>query len=421
MAKTYQKAIHDMTSTQDQSLADLAQSQERNMTLILDTSAGSTSTTYNVVSLGAKADGRTDSSRAFLSAWSSACASNAAATVFVPKGSYLLRNVVFSGQCKNLVTFQIEGATLVAPSDYGTDSWITFERVSGVKILGGTLDGQGAGLWACKNAGKGCPSGATSLEITNSREILISGLTSTNSQMFHIVIHDCENVKVQGVQVTAPGNSPNTDGIHVEGSSGVTISRATIKTGDDCISIGPAPPTYGLKTSVADLAMALGNNINLEHQILGTYIIGSLGKDKNEQGVQNVTVKTVVFSGTENGVRIKTWARSSQGFVRGVLFEDATMNNARNPIIIDQQYCPHDGDCPNQSSGVKISDVTYRNIKGSSASEIAMNFDCSHTNPCSNIVLDNVDLTYENKVATASCKSADGSATGLVHPASCLA
>ncbi|KAK9146174.1 hypothetical protein Sjap_006077 [Stephania japonica] len=370
---------------------------------IASSSAGST---YNVVSLGATADGRTDSSRAFLSAWSSACASNAAATVLVPKGSYLLRNVVFTGQCENSVTFQIEG-TLVAPSDYGTDSWITFERVSGVTILGGTLDGQGAGLWACKNAGKSCPSGATSLEITNSREILISGLTSTNSQMFHIVIHDCENVKLQGVQVTASGNSPNTDGIHVEGSTGVTISRATIKTGDDCISIGPGTSNLWIES----IGCGPGHGIS----------IGSLGKETNEQGVQNVTVKTAVFSGTENGVRIKTWARSSQGFVRGVLFEDVTINNAQNPIIINQEYCPHDGDCPNQSSGVKISDVTYRNIKGSSASEIAMNFDCSHTNPCSGIVLDNVDLTYENKPATSSCRSADGSATGLVHPASCLA
>lgn len=56
--------------------------------------------------------------------------------------------------------------------------------------------------------------------------------------MFHIVIDRCNNVKVQGVKVTAAGNSPNTDGIHVQLSSSVTILNSNIETGDDCISIG---------------------------------------------------------------------------------------------------------------------------------------------------------------------------------------
>ncbi|KAK9087870.1 hypothetical protein Syun_030264 [Stephania yunnanensis] len=372
---------------------------------ITSSSAGSTSTTYNVVDLGAKADGKTDSRAAFLSAWSSACASNAAATVLVPSGSYLLTRVVFSGQCKNSVTFQIDG-TLVAPTDYGTENWITFDGVSGVTILGGTLDGQGAALWACKNAGKTCPIGATSLEFTNSREVLISGLTSLNSQMFHIDIHDCKNVNIQRVHVTASGDSPNTDGIHVAGSAGVNITRAIIKTGDDCISIGPGATNLWIE----NIGCGPGHGIS----------IGSLGKDPNEQGVQNVTVKTVVFSGTQNGVRIKTWAKPNQGFVRGVLFEDVIINNAQNPVIIDQEYCP-DNNCSTQPSGVKISNVTYRNITGSSATAKAVNFDCSHTNPCTGIVLDIVDLTYGSKPATASCTSAAGSATGVVLPPSCLA
>lgn len=68
---------------------------------------------------------------------------------------------------------------------------------------------------------------------------MINGVTSLNSQMFHIVIDRCHNVKVQGVKVSAAGNSPNTDGIHVQLSSSVTILNSNIATGDDCISIGP--------------------------------------------------------------------------------------------------------------------------------------------------------------------------------------
>ena len=44
---------------------------------------------------------------------------------------------------------------------------------------------------------------------------------------------------MQDIRVIAAKNSPNTDGIHVQLSSSVTILNSKIGTGDDCISIGP--------------------------------------------------------------------------------------------------------------------------------------------------------------------------------------
>lgn len=122
--------------------------------------------TYNVQSYGAKSDGKSDCTKAFLSAWGAACSTTAPATIYVPPGRYLLRNAYFSGSlCKNnAITIRIDG-TLVAPSDYNAignvGSWLKFERVTGVSIYGGTLDGQGTKLWACKNSGNNCPKGAT--------------------------------------------------------------------------------------------------------------------------------------------------------------------------------------------------------------------------------------------------------------------
>ena len=122
--------------------------------------------TFNVVSFGAKSDGRTDSTKAFLNAWAKACASTNPSSVYVPQGRFLLRSATFGGQCHNkAITFTIDG-TLVAPSDYrvteNADKWLQFEGVNGVSIRGGVLDGQGTALWSCKNSGKGnCPTGAT--------------------------------------------------------------------------------------------------------------------------------------------------------------------------------------------------------------------------------------------------------------------
>lgn len=69
--------------------------------------------------------------------------------------------------------------------------------------------------------------------------ILISSLTSINSRETHLVINSCKNVIVRNVKLYAPHESPNTDGIHVQSSNGVTITGSTLQTGDDCVSIGP--------------------------------------------------------------------------------------------------------------------------------------------------------------------------------------
>lgn len=118
---------------------------------------------HNVLDYGAKPDGRTDSSKAFLATWEQACRSTKPTTIYVPPSKFLLPKVAFRGPCKNNATsIRIDG-TLVAPSDYRVlgEQWIFFENVNGVSIFGGILDGRGIGLWTCKNSSKNCPTGAT--------------------------------------------------------------------------------------------------------------------------------------------------------------------------------------------------------------------------------------------------------------------
>ncbi|KAI3697160.1 hypothetical protein L6452_29965 [Arctium lappa] len=369
--------------------------------------------TYNVKSFGAKPDGRTDSTKPFMSAWSAACGSSKPATIFVPKGRYMVGGLRFRGPCKNrAITIRIDG-TLVAPNNYGVlgdaDYWLIFHGVDGVTVQGGTLDAQGAGLWACKSSNsKNCPDGATSLAISNSNNVVVNGLSSLNSQMFHIVVNGCRNVRMVGVNVVAPWNSPNTDGIHVQLSTGVTILNSKLSTGDDCVSVGPGATNLWIE----NVACGPGHGIS----------IGSLGKDLKEAGVQNVTVKRVTFKGTQNGLRIKSWARPSSGFVDGVLFQNAIMTDVENPIVIDQNYCPGGKNCPGQVSGVKISNVRYEDVHGTSATKVAVKFDCSKKNPCRGITMRDVNLSFKNQLLSASayCVNAGGRASGVIKPTSCL-
>ncbi|PKI75000.1 hypothetical protein CRG98_004772 [Punica granatum] len=367
---------------------------------------------YDVVELGAIPGGKTDSSEAFLQAWKSACGSKGPATIYVPSGRFLIEKPLeFTGPCKGgPIGIRIDG-TLVAPSDYkvigGAYSWLSFRGVDGVSLSGGTLDGQGTGLWKCKDSSDSdCPTGASTLLFTNSKNIIISRLSSLNSQMFHIVINNCKNVKVQGVKILADGESPNTDGIHIQKSSDVTILSSKIATGDDCVSI-----TQGTSNVwVENVLCGPGHGIS----------IGSLGKDLEEDGVQNVTVTSVTLKGTTNGVRIKSWGRPSNAFAKDIRFQHVVMSNVQNPIIIDQNYCPDNENCPGQDSGVEVSNITYEDIHGTSATQVALKFDCSSATPCTGIQLKDVKLTYKNRPAEASCVNADGTAKGVIQPANCL-
>ncbi|GMN72180.1 hypothetical protein TIFTF001_053513 [Ficus carica] len=159
-----------------------------------------------------------------------------------------------------------------------TRSFLSRKEVSGISIVGSALDARGAALWACKATASDCPKGATGyarcvkVRFTNSNNIRVNWLLSLNSQKFHLVINRCQNVHMQGVTVRATRNSPITDGIHVQLSTNVTILNSSIKTGDDCISIGPGTRNLWIE----QISCGPGHGIS----------IGSLAKELEEEGVQ---------------------------------------------------------------------------------------------------------------------------------------
>ncbi|CAM8947744.1 unnamed protein product [Rhodiola kirilowii] len=364
----------------------------------------------DVTTYGAMPDGKKDSTKAFLSVWKDACSDESGAvTVLVPDGTYLIKPVTFRGPCKSSIIFKITG-TLVAPLNYkdlgNSGYWILFIKVSDISIYGGTLDARAERFWVCRESGKSCPVGARSLTFNWANNVAISSLTSINSQVTHLVINSCNNVTVTNVNLIAPDESPNTDGIHVQTSNNVTISDSSMETGDDCVSIGPG--TYNLNMN--NIRCGPGHGIS----------IGSLGKNFIESGVENVTLTYAVFTGSQNGVRIKSWARPSIGFVRNVIFKNIIMKNVKNPIIIDQNYCPNNKDCPNKTSGVQISQVSYINIRGTSAKAQAIILDCSASCPCSEIDLTDINLTFKNAAVVSSCKNIANVTGGLIEQDGCL-
>ncbi|RVX12103.1 Exopolygalacturonase [Vitis vinifera] len=84
------------------------------------------------------------------------------------------------------------------------------------------------------------------------------------------------------------------------------------------------------------------------------------------------------MTGTTNGIRIKTWANSPDSSeATNMTFENIVMNNVTNPIIIDQAYCPFMSCASKAPSRVKLSDIYFKNIRGTSLSAVAVTLKCS--------------------------------------------
>ncbi|KAK2643937.1 hypothetical protein Ddye_019132 [Dipteronia dyeriana] len=364
---------------------------------------------FDVTKYGAIPNSRPANTRAFSRAWSDACKWNGNSSVLVPAGNFMLGSITFAGPCKNPISFTLKG-TLKAPSNLSVinkERWITFQHVTGLVVNGGgTFDGNGVSNWKYITPNSNpLPISVTFQFVKNAK---INRITSLNSKNAHISLYGCDNVHFNKVRITAPGDSPNTDGIKMGHSKRIRISKTSIGTGDDCIAI----LSGSSKIHVSDVFCGPGHGIS----------VGSLGKYKDEKDVVGLNVKNCTLKDTTNGLRIKTMASSTIITASGFNYENIFMNNVQNPIIIDQNYCPHLHCNQQASSHVQIKDITYKNIWGTSSTKLAVGLQCSSRFPCKNIVLNDINLVHNGPEGFASsfCSNVKGASYGRQTPAPCI-
>ncbi|OEL36747.1 Polygalacturonase [Dichanthelium oligosanthes] len=334
------------------------------------------------------------SSNALADAWSAACAVGASTVLLPASYVFLVGPITFTGDsCVPNMVFQVDGTILAhtgltAWRSGVVTQWLQFKNVNGLIIQGcGTVDGQGSHWWS-----GGSVAGDTEMELLDSdrvgtsnrptavrvfqgANVTMTGITIRNSPRFHLTFDTCRAVEVHDVSVSSPGDSPNTDGIHLSSSVGVSIHRSTIACGDDCISIQDGCSDVFIRS----VHCGPGHGIS----------IGGLGKDGASVVVSDVTVQDVTLNQTMTGIRIKTWQGGS-GSVKNVRFSDVRVSAVKTPIVIDQYYCDHTT-CTNQTSAVAVAGVAYQGVAGT-YTERPVYLACSDTAPCSGIHLEDIEL-----------------------------
>ncbi|KAL4038557.1 hypothetical protein IC575_002179 [Cucumis melo] len=374
---------------------------------------GNGGSVFHVTKHGAKADGKTDDAQAFVTTWIEACRNTVGpAKILIPEGTYLVGPVTLAGPCKSFpITLENQG-TVKATTDisqYSSPEWFSIEDITGFILTGsGVFDGQGVAAWPyndCKNNNI-CQLLPISIKFSRLNDTIVDRLTSLNSKGFHMSLFSCYNFTATNINIIAPHDSPNTDGIHLSTSKLVNIANSIIGTGDDCVSIGHSTE----KITVTNVTCGPGHGLS----------VGSLGKYPEEKDVYDVLVKNCTIFNATNGARIKTFASPISGSASGIIFEDIVMYNVKYPIIIDQTYDTNE----NKESKWKVSDVHFKNIRGTSATNVAVLLDCSKLLPCEGVELRDIDLTYggtdlKNTTIVSSCSNAKITTFGVQNPPPC--
>nr|TKS07552.1 hypothetical protein D5086_0000112030 [Populus alba] len=366
-----------------------------------------------------------DITEALTNAWKDACASTNPSKVLIPSGTYSLRKLTLAGPCKAAIELQVDGILKapVDPNQFSGGHWVNFGYVDKFTLSGsGTFDGQGKAAWSkstCQKD-KDCDSLPMNIRFDFITNALVRDITSRDSKNFHVNVLGCRNLTFQHFTVSAPGESVNTDGIHIGRSTGIYIIDSKIGTGDDCISVGDGTE----ELHITGVTCGPGHGIS----------VGSLGKYPNEKPVSGIFVKNCTISDTTNGVRIKSWPALYGGAASNMHFEDIVMNNVQKPCHHRSSVLPME---PMQSKGiaffcyhkdiftapskVKISDVSFKNIRGTSATPVVVQIACSSGIPCDKVQLADIKLAYSGPdgPAKSQCSNVKPIISGIMSASGC--
>jgi polygalacturonase len=145
-------------------------------------------------------------------------------------------------------------------------------------------------------------------------------------------------VRISGIRILNPPDSPNTDGIDPESCRNVRISDCHIDVGDDCIAIKAGSELSLDRVACENITIT---NCTMVHGH-GGVVIGS----EMSGGVRGVVISNCVFEGTDRGIRIKS-RRGRGGTVADVRVTNIVMDGVMCPIVINPFYfCGPDGKLP---------------------------------------------------------------------------
>lgn len=315
---------------------------------------------YNIQDYGAVADGQTVNTIAIQKAIET-CAANGGGTVVVPDGTFI-SGAVFLKQGVNLHIADkgiLKGTTNLTDYPVVKTRWEGIERdwtaafinafdMNEVTIDGnGTIDGSG-GRWV-DEARETDPKINMEVKptaeeirqrigrprlmaIQNCKNVRISGLRIRNQACWGVFVLYSHEVRITGLSIRARHDIPMSDGIDIDSSTGILISKCTIDVNDDCIAIKSGKDEDGRRVN-RPAENIIVEKCDLQYGHGGV----SMGSEMSG-GIKNVMIRNCVVE-ADNWAPIRFKSQPSRGgVVENITYRNLVLNNTRKAFEFNMEW-----------------------------------------------------------------------------------
>jgi polygalacturonase len=357
---------------------------------------------FSITDFGAKPDGESDSKPGIDKAIE-ACVAAGGGRVVIPQGKWLVNGPIHLKSNVNL--HFAEGSTVLFSNDPAHYLPVVFTRFEGTELMNyspliyafeqqnvavtgkGKLDGQASnGKWwnwkgqgggttkldqtadiaaLTKQADAGMPATERKygeghrlrpsfLQFYRCENVLIEGITVTNSPMWLVHPVLCNNIIIR--DYTAESHGPNNDGCNPESSRNVLIEGCRFDTGDDCIAIKSGRNAEGRRINVPseniivrDCDMADGH---------GGVVLGS----EMSGGIRNVFVENCRMDSPQldRAIRLKSNLLRG-GFLENLYVRNIEVGEVKEAVLhIDLEYMGEKGEFPPTVHNLFLENVTSK-------------------------------------------------------------
>ena len=166
------------------------------------------------------------------------------------------------------------------------------------------------------------------VNITDSKNVVIEGVTLRNSPKFHLVPTRIQNLIIENVTIDCPWWAQNGDAMDPGNVQVALIAGCHVSAGDDGICMKGGVGEKGVEAGPQRDFLICNDTVYRAH---GGFVIGS----EFSGGMQRLVVKDCMFDGTDIGCRFKS-APGRGGWCEDIYCVNIVMKNIREAAILFQ-------------------------------------------------------------------------------------
>ncbi|MFE9448455.1 pectinesterase family protein [Streptomyces sp. NPDC006739] len=174
------------------------------------------------------------------------------------------------------------------------------------------------------------------IQSDNADDVTFYHLTLKEAAKQHLFISQSIGATVWGIEVATPADTLNTDGVNVDSSTEVTVTRSWIMNGDDCVAM---TTNNSAESAVTVSRLHCYGSHGLSIGSGTTYGLDAMLIEHNTLDGKDIWGNTSSFN---NGIRVKSYPGAG-GTVTNTTYRDTCMTGVQNLLVVTPNYAAATG------------------------------------------------------------------------------